>query len=392
MLSSGSTSMLKIVVVNIGITFALLAGVDIGAYFLLPADFHFWDYRSKAAGRTEVAGLFYPRYYFEENETRGFDIRPAPRGVTVTNSFYFAIEANELGCRDQKVSFDPVKPLIYAAGDSETWGLVRTNARWTSLLEKKIGVPVLNCGVPGTSQKHQHDKYRHVIQLLKRRPDLVLVTYISNDVQEDTMFPAYIVVDGYLVFNDADANSLKSRVEKGIERLNNPSLVDRIKVLVKRYSLSTQIINALWVHGKGWLTAPAIDTMYDYSDPKALANKEGIEEFARDVCSHGSRFAVLIGPDSGHLTFPDYFSGLHEFLRDRGIFVVDFHKLMSTKGLRYSDLSQFNDPHFSEAGNSRFADALDAQMKEYGDDFGACKNLQGFNDMPGRRIASSGRD
>ena len=125
----------------------------------------------------------------------------------------------------ENLSSNSEKPLIYAAGDSQTWGIVSTDARWTNLLEKKSGIPVLNCGVPGTAQKHQHEKYREVTSALKRRPDLLLVVYITNDIAEDARFPAYTVIDGFLTMNDASQEELKARVEKGIERLRNPPLV-----------------------------------------------------------------------------------------------------------------------------------------------------------------------
>jgi hypothetical protein len=144
----------KIVAVNVAVLLALLVVFDLAGYLLLPVDWNFSGYRPEASSRTDVAGLFYPRYYFEQRATRGFDIRPAAHGVSVTNNFYFPIEANELGCRDRKFSFNAEKPLIYAAGDSQTWGIVSTDARWTNLLENKSGIPVLNCGVPGTAQKH----------------------------------------------------------------------------------------------------------------------------------------------------------------------------------------------------------------------------------------------
>ena len=73
--------------------------------------------------------------------------------------------------------------------------------------------------------------------------------------------------------------------------------------------------------------------------------------------------------------FPDYFRGLDDFLRANGIFAVDFHRRASKQGLGYADFAQFNDPHFSNVGNARFADELYAEMKKDGNSFGSCKNL-----------------
>ena len=367
---------LKVATINIALLCALVLAFDVAAYFLLPAQFDPPGYRTAAfAYRTAVGGLMYPRYYFGANESRGFDIKPASQGIKVTNDFLFPIEVNEFGCRDRKISLDPTKPFIYVAGDSQTWGIVPTATRWTERLDQLLGRPILNCGVPGTAQRHQYDKYREVVRTLKRLPDLVLVGYVSNDAWEDAAFPAYTVVDGFLIRNDANRTVLKARVQEGIERLNHSRFIDRIKGVLKNYSLSAHIFKRLWSLVDSGLAASPSDSTYNYSDPEASANKSAIKEFARGVCSSGARFALIVLPDSAHLAFPDYFQGLDEFLNDQGIFSVDLHQMLSNQGMKYSDLSQINDPHYSVIGNRHVADALYGLMQKYANNFGSCKNL-----------------
>jgi hypothetical protein len=369
-------SALKIGAANVALFCVLLLAVDVGGYFLLPKQFDPPGYRTGPfAYRTAVGGLMYPRYYFEFNASRGFDIKPAPEGVEVSNDFLFPIEANEFGCRDQKVSPDPTKPFIYVAGDSGTWGIVPIAMRWTERLERLSGTPVLNCGVPGTAQRHQHDKYTEVLRSLKLSPELVLVAYVSNDVWEDHRFPAYTVFDGFLILNDADPKALKARVEEGIERLDHPHFIDRIRSFLKNYSLSADIVERLWSLVNSNLAGSPTNTIYNYSDSEALENKAAIKDFARDVCSRGERFAVIVLPDSPHLAFPDYFQGLDEFLNASGISSVDLHRMFSNQGLKYSDLSQINDPHYSVIGNRRIADALYKLMQKNATEFGSCEHL-----------------
>src|SRR6516225_8274855 len=132
---------LKVAAINIGLSCAFLLAFDVTAYFLLPTKFDPPGYRTGAfAFRTAVAGLLYPRYYFEANAARGFDIKPAAEGFKVTNDFHFPVEANEFGCRDLKVSLDPTKSFIYVAGDSQTWGYVPIAMRWTEQLEQLSGM------------------------------------------------------------------------------------------------------------------------------------------------------------------------------------------------------------------------------------------------------------
>ena len=367
---------LKVAAINIGLSCAFLLAFDVTAYFLLPTKFDPPGYRTGAfAFRTAFGSPLYPRYYFEANAARGFDIEPASEGFKVTNDFLFPIEANEFGCRDLKVSLDPTKSFIYVAGDSQTWGFVPIAMRWTERLEQLSGKVVLNCGVPATAQRHQRDKYEQVLRILRRRPDLVLVAYVSNDVLEDRLFPAYTVIDGFLITNDADPKIPKALVEEGIERLNHPRPTDRIRAFIINYSLSAHVIKGLWRLASAHPAAPPSDSIYNYSDSEALANKRAIENFARDVCSSGTRFAVVVLPDALHLTFPDYFGGLDDFLNASGIFSVDLHRIISNQGLKYSDLGQINDPHFSVIGNSHVANALYDLMQKYAERFGSCKKL-----------------
>jgi hypothetical protein len=339
---------------------------DATAYFLLPTKFAPPGYRPRAFG-----GPMDPRDYFEATAVRGFDIKPAAKGVEVRNDFVFPIEVNEFGCRDQKVSLDPSKPFVYVAGDSQTWGIVPIAMRWTERLEQLSGRTVLNCGVPGTAQRHQHDKYKEVVRILRRLPDLVLVAYVANDVWEDARFPAYTVIDGLSVENDADPKVLKARVE----RLNHPHFIERTRSFIKDYSLTAHIIVGLWgLANSGFAPSPN-DSRYNYSDSEASANKTAIEDFARDVCQSGTRFALVVLPDPDRLMFPDYFGELDDFLNANGIFSVDLHRIISNQGLKYSDLGQINDSHFSEIGNRHVADALYGLMQKYAGEFGSCKNL-----------------
>jgi hypothetical protein len=365
----------RVAAANIALSCALLLTFDFVAYFFLPKKFDPSGYRTGAfAFRTAVGGVMYPRHYFQANATRGFDIKPAAEGVKVTKDYLFPIEVNEFGCRDQRISLNRAKPSIYAAGDSQTWGIVPTGMRWTERLEQLSGTTVLNCGVPATAQRHQHDKYKEVVRILKRLPDLVLVGYVSNDVWEDAMFPAYTVIDGFLIKNDADPKVLKARVEEGIERLNRPHFIDRIRGFIKNYSFSAHIFERLWRLPNSRFAASSTDSIFSDSDSPS-ANKRAIEDFARDVCSSGTRFAVVVLPDAVHLPFPDYFGGLDNFLSASGIFSVDLHRIMSNQGLKYADLSQSNDPHFSAIGNSHVADALYGLMQKYEGEFGSCENL-----------------
>lgn len=91
----------------------------------------------------------------------------------------FAVRTNADGLRDDPVPTDG--PWILALGCSTTFGWgVDQEEGWTELLERALGVPVVNAGVPGHTT---HQGLRFAPPLLERAPTVALMGWIVRDAQ-----------------------------------------------------------------------------------------------------------------------------------------------------------------------------------------------------------------
>lgn len=109
------------------------------------------------------------------------------------------IFSNELGCFDRPVSLDPDERYILAIGDSFTWGYNPLETKWTSIVERRAGVRVLKCGVPGTGTRYQLEFLKRLLARLPHPPDAVIHLYDTTDFNDDFVFPGDTVIDGQRV-------------------------------------------------------------------------------------------------------------------------------------------------------------------------------------------------
>jgi hypothetical protein len=131
---------------------------------------------SSRRGSPGFAGGSHPRFLFAPDPERKYVLRRGFRGEEIASSgeFRLAVEIDEQGLR--KRTAGPYRPGgILAIGDSMTFGEgVKTEEAWPSLLERDLGLPVLNAGVPGYSSAQmaaQLDAW-----LGRARPRWVLLT------------------------------------------------------------------------------------------------------------------------------------------------------------------------------------------------------------------------
>jgi hypothetical protein len=104
-------------------------------------------------GSPWFAGGSHPRFLFAPDPERRYVLRPGFRGeeIAASGEFRLPVEIDGQGLR--KRTAGPYRPGgILAVGDSMTFGEgVRADETWPSLLERELGIPVLNAGVPGYS-------------------------------------------------------------------------------------------------------------------------------------------------------------------------------------------------------------------------------------------------
>src|SRR4051794_6812867 len=137
------------------------------------------------------------RDYYVADPERGFDIAPnRPSTPHYVDGTLYPVWSNSLGCFD--VEPEIADRYVYLAGDSFAWGFTPFEDKLGTVLERRLGVPVLKCGVSGAGELHELAKMRHVIAAAGKKPALIIDAYFANDVQDDLAYPSATVVDGWL--------------------------------------------------------------------------------------------------------------------------------------------------------------------------------------------------
>ena len=146
-------------------------------------------------------GRGYPRYHFESNESRGFDIAKNSAKVLSSQPAEirpYMVWGNSIGCFDNEIARDS-KYEIYLAGDSVTWGYAPLDKKFGTLIENGLGINVAACGVSHTGQIHQFEKFLEVVRQLGYIPRSVVVNVVNNDIDNDFLHPQATVIDGFQI-------------------------------------------------------------------------------------------------------------------------------------------------------------------------------------------------
>ena len=143
----------------------------------------------------------FPLNYYEKNKDYGYDIKSNTgdyKHIIGKGEYEYNIWGNEYGCFDNK-GFDTNNEYILSIGDSTSWGYASNKLRWNNLLEDKLKIPVLSCGVSGFSTKQELLKTKKIIKKINKKPKIIILQYsFQNDLFEDTLFPFYNVKSGQL--------------------------------------------------------------------------------------------------------------------------------------------------------------------------------------------------
>ena len=138
----------------------------------------------------------------------GWAHEPGQEGIFKTPQFRTVVRINEKGLRDDQHSYERQNDIerILVLGDSFAWGYgVEESERFSQLLEKSLGVEVINAGVSGYSTDQELLWYRS--EGIKYETDLVILVLAGNDVGDNdqqlvnTIYykPKFVVEEGQLV-------------------------------------------------------------------------------------------------------------------------------------------------------------------------------------------------
>lgn len=142
--------------------------------------------------------LEFPSNYFKLDKDSGFDITDNFSSQEFkSSSVNHEIWSNELGCFD--LPYSGKDKFILLVGDSFTWGFTPFKYKWGNKIEDLTGTRVLKCGVGGYGTRQEYYKIKKIISLVKKRPELIIVGYFCNDIEDDYLFPRYTCINGNLV-------------------------------------------------------------------------------------------------------------------------------------------------------------------------------------------------
>jgi hypothetical protein len=352
------------------------------------------QYGSKAFPKSVQDTL--PPHLVSPDETMGYTLTPGFVGKTVVPG-YGDVEdrINHAGLRDYEREFPPSAELVFAIGDSMTYGYgVRFDQIWPTLLENKIRAVapqyyVIKGGVPGFSWRQYYQQYQRLTKGVNRHP-LVIVGFnvdAGNRLYQGfeprggvivkRFYPNLVVLDGY-VYEKQSRSDFVNQVDKFLRthfyffRWFNQSIFFI-------YHRSKKSISQAWGKNKkqdSSLSAephPSVSpserkalleesAVYDTSIPiperkhikDGLAILDSIFEIAK---KNQAKMLVLL------IARPDQ-------LQDE---IAYYKKVLSEKGIYCLDLSQFEDTarwrfhregHWNAYGSEQVAEKAYAFMRE----------------------------
>lgn len=141
--------------------------------------------------RNFIAEMIGPPNYFKPDPAKGYDISEnIPAGnIGFWDWDYvlqFEIWSNELGCFDRPYGGE--KDYILLVGDSFTHCAAPFQDKWGTLMEELLENRVLKCGVAGYGTRQELLKSKEIIGRVQNFPQLIVVGYFLNDLQEDYEF------------------------------------------------------------------------------------------------------------------------------------------------------------------------------------------------------------
>ena len=327
----------------------------------------------------------YPPGYFVADAELGADLgidRP-PAAFRMRGPAFEAF-TNQWGC------FDHGGPLgegyVLAVGDSSTWGYAPPGERWTDQLEALSGERVLNCGVSGTGPRYQEIKARRSIARAGMAPDVILVLYDTwNDLNDDTVFPGYDVVDGYrghtLKSLDLRTGELTRHTRAEFEGRYRRYLARQQTFSLTRFLLEHLTIAAMIDHvlsdapqrAAATIERPILERRYDISlwnlDPERspwvaraveqhLDNLRALREMAE---AHGAVLVLITDGIPGE--------GLHGRLRDFLAAEMPYHLDVAApmaEAAQGRRVRYHHDPHWNALGNRLAAEIIHRYLREAG--------------------------
>lgn len=304
--------------------------------------------------------------FWKYDSLLGWAHEPGQEGIFETPQFRTIVRINDKGLRDRPHSYERQDDTerILVLGDSFAWGYgVEESERFSQLLEKSMGVEVINAGVSGYSTDQELLWYRS--EGIKYETDLVILVVAGNDVGDNeqqlvsTIYykPKFVLEDGGLVLRGYPVPKTSPR-GKFVYSLSQRSALAYF--LVQRY------FDALSLYGK-------LKVNSDYRSSPASAMSVSKEPFSltialidemRDIAEARKAKFMIVTTDKwwnspSSETYQDFIAAL----RSEDFLVVD---VASMPGFDSEVMLIPDDGHWSQAGHKFVAEEIKALIDARG--------------------------
>jgi len=238
------------------ISICTIVFIDISAIFFFKSDLQM--FMPHYGNNTETFSRGYPINHFKQDDLLGFDINPNYKTKTyrkpINEYKEYDVWGNSFGCYDDEWKKDSLVNGVYLAGDSFTWAYVEYKKKFGTLLEDKLGTKVYSCGVTHTGQAHQFYKF---IKLFNKgiKPNIVIVNIVSNDLDNDFLFPHTEIIDGLMIDNYEICGKSLLHENSSYRKIERSELEELIKMklnrnfsfksFLKKYSISANVFASI---------------------------------------------------------------------------------------------------------------------------------------------------
>jgi hypothetical protein len=249
------------------------------------------------------------RNYYKSDATKGYDIQAnvSKFESNTDGELYFKVWSNEIGCYDEPYKGE--KDYILLIGDSFAHGHVPFADKWGSQIEGLLRDRVLKCGVPGYGTRQEALKAKEIIERIGTSPQLIVLGYCLNDLEDDYLFPRYGVVDGYVVnwHELVNVKTGETTSRKDLETkfgLLSSGLLVKIKNFIKRESILGRLLISS-IRGK-YIDAPRQKRLYEnvflsffnfkWMDDVWKENFKNIQDIKSIATKNNAKLLVIIIP------------------------------------------------------------------------------------------------
>ncbi len=215
----------------------------------------------------------------EYDDKLGWDIKPNCEAMLNEEEFHTIIKTNNFGMREsENFELENEKYRIAFVGDSFVWGYgVNEEERFTNIVQKRLGeeYEVMNFGVPGFST----DQYLLKIKedVLKFNPDMIIVSFVLNDLTYIDEKVAYGKNKPLLVFNGDDLKIENYPIPKSSWK---PKIIIKINELLtginKKLFLKEEFPEIFKLNGKDYDEEIKLNNNV-YKEIKSIADKNDID-------------------------------------------------------------------------------------------------------------------